>query len=228
MKMLQKHLKLIAVAGLVGLVYLGWPASPDIEQQPDETPQHFAYRYQLKQADAYLYNTKFIGQRWRGTRILNTLAEKAPSPYNINALTTLFEYHRFHGLHRTEWLNRSWHEPLPRGYVENAADAAIRLAEIAPEKAADLLAEFIIYPVTVPALPKEAIELVRKAAEKGTTQAIKAMRVYCTDDRFWHPCSSEETEKWKKRDAEATIESTRQTVNETPSEPSSTPSNESE
>ena len=145
----------------------------------------------------------------------------------------MFEYYRFHGLPRTAWLNRSWHEPLPRDYVEKAGQAALRLSAFAPDKAVELLAEFIIYPVTVPAIPDEAIQLVRKAAEADNTQAIKAMRVYCTDERFWNPCPADETAMWTKKEAENTLEAVEEQTSPVPTteptaKPSKTPTSESE
>lgn len=202
----KQHIKALVLIAIMGAIYLVWPAQPKLEQQPEETTQHFEYRYLLAKANAYLYDGKFIGQRWRGTHILDDIATKASAPYNISALTALFEYYRFHGLPRTVWLNRSWHEPLPRDYVEKAGEAALRLAEHAPDKAVELLAEFIIYPVTVPAIPEDAIQLVREAAQQDNTQAIKAMRVYCTDERFWNPCPADETALWTKKEAEDTLE----------------------
>ncbi|GEM_PF-6402846 len=229
----KQHLKAIVLIAMMGVIYLVWPAQPDLEQQPEETAKHFEYRYQLAKADAYLYDSKFIGQRWRGTHILDEIATKAPRPYNISALTSMFEYYRFHGLPRTAWLNRSWHEPLPRDYVEKAGKAALRLSAFAPDKAVELLAEFIIYPVTVPAIPEEAIQLVRNAAEADNTQAIKAMRVYCTDERFWNPCPADETAMWTKKEAEDTLEAVEEQTSPVPTteptpEPSKTPTSESE
>ena len=199
---MNKHVKYSFTLILgAAVIYLTYPPTPVLKQQPNETIAQYSLRYELEQAKPFLYEWKYLGQRWRGTSRLNEMAEEAPLEYKIKALTELFEYYRYDGLPKAAWLTRSWHEPLPRKQVEKASKAALRLAEIAPEKAAELMAEFIIYPVTVPAIPDEAIDLVRTQAEAGMPIAVEAMATYCTADRYWHPCTTEEKTKWQ--DAQA-------------------------
>jgi len=182
---------------ILGIPYLGMPPLPNLEKKPEETLQHYNARYTFAQAEALLYDAKYTFQRWRGVAKLNDFIKNAASEWQAHALTMLFEYYRYDGLRPDEWQSRNWHEPLARNHVEKAAAAAIRLNKIAPERAAKLLAEFIIYPVTVPAIPQEAIDIVRTQAEHGHSLSIKAMATYCTDDRFWHPCTLEEKAKWQ-------------------------------
>lgn len=188
---------LLITAAILGIPYLGMPPLPTLEKQAKETLQHYNARYTLAQAETLLYSTKYTFQRWRGIAKLNSFIKKATPEWQAHALVMLFEYHRYRGVRPAEWQSRTWHEPLPRGDVEKAAAAALRLNKIAPERAANLLAEFIIYPVTVPAIPAEAIDVVRTQAESGNPLATKAMATYCTDDRFWHPCSAAEKTKWQ-------------------------------
>lgn len=188
----------MGTAAFCGAIYLALPPFPKLDQQPNETAQHFAERYAYTQADHMLYQPKYMFQRWRGVNRMHKLAGSTNNvALKAQIYTNLFEFYRFNGLRRSDWALRSWHEPLPRNEVEKAADAALNLAKVAPEKAVELLAEFIIYPVTVPAFPESAVNIVRSAAENGNKQAIKAMETYCTDDRFWHPCSVQERTKWQ-------------------------------
>lgn len=189
---------------MCGVVYLIYPPTPTLDHATySESPQQYALRYDLAQAEAFLYETKFIGQRWRGLNRLDAIIEEGDTFEKEQALTAKFKYYRYHGQREDRWLHKSWHEPLPRDYVEKASEAALKLNDIAPKKAAELLSAFIIYPVTVPAIPDEAVDIVRDAAESDVPEAVKAMHVYCTDDRFWHPCSKEETRKWVNKDSSA-------------------------
>ena len=182
---------------MAALVYLTYPPTPLLQKAEGETLAQYDIRYEVAQAKAFLYETKYIGQRWRGLNWLDDLAASDSQTAKQQALLAKFEYFRYHGQPKNEWLNKSWREPLPRPYLEKAINAAEELAETNKPLAADLLAELIVYPVTVPVFSEEAVNIVRDRAEAKQPMPIFAMITYCTDDRFDAPCDDAEKQKWK-------------------------------